>query len=121
MADAWRVALVALLAAPAAGCITHYIDQKVGITDAKALHTTGVPARARIVKISDSGMTINEDPVVDFVLEIRRDDGSTYQATTRAPISRLDVPRFQPGAEVPIRIDPGNPAHVAIDAYTYKY
>jgi hypothetical protein len=120
VAGPWGVALVALLAAPAAGCITHYIDQKTGIADAKTLHTTGVPAQARIVKISDTGMTINEDPVVDFVLEIRRQDGTTYQASTRAPISRLDVPRFQPGADVPIRIDPNNPAHVAIDAYTYK-
>lgn len=109
------------LVATAMGCITHYIDRKTGIADTRALQASGVPAQATIVSISDSGITLNEDPVVDFVLEVRgQDGGAPYRATTRSPISRLDVPRFQPGATVPVKVDPRNPAHVVLDVYTYK-
>ena len=53
-------------------------------------------------------------------VEVSRPDGSVYDAVIpKTLISRLDVPRFQPGSTVPVRIDPQDPLHMAVDVYHY--
>ena len=41
-----------------------------GVSQAKELSTTGEAAQAEILKVWDTGMTINDDPVVGFLLEV---------------------------------------------------
>jgi hypothetical protein len=92
-----------------------------GVAETRRLQETGVPASARILEIWDTGITVNNDPVIGMRVEIDRSDGTTYPAVIpKSLISRLDVPRFQPGATVAVRIDPQDPAKVALDAYTYR-
>jgi hypothetical protein len=102
----------------AAGCVA--VDNVTGISQARELQQAGVAAQARIIKIWDSGMTLNLDPVVWFELIVYPDGQPPYTATTKSPISRLDVPRFQPGARVPVRYDPADPARVSLDVYPFK-
>lgn len=111
---AW-MALAMLLA----GCAV--ADRMSGVSEAKRLQGTGTPANARILEIWDTGITVNDDPVIGMRVEISRPDGTVYTAAIpKSLISRLDVPRFQPGAAVPVRIDPGDPSLVALDAYSYR-
>lgn len=72
---------------------------------------------AKIVRLIDTGTTINDDPVVDFVLEIHPRDGEAYEAQSKGLISRLDVPQVQPGKILPMKIDPKNRARVALDMW----
>jgi hypothetical protein len=59
--------------------------------------------------------------VIGLEVEVSREDGSVYTATIpKSLISRLDVPQFQPGLPVSVRIDPQDPAKVAIDVYKYR-
>ncbi len=88
-----------------------------GRTEACAILAIGVPAPARIVRLIDTGTSINDDPVVDFVLEIAPDGAPVYQATARALVSRLDVPAVQPGTIVKVKYDPAVPSRVAIDGW----
>jgi hypothetical protein len=101
-----------------AGCAA--INNMTGITETRELQRTGLAAEARIVRIWDTGMTLNNDPVVGFELEVHADGQTPFTATTKSPISRLDVPRFQPGNHVPVRYDPRDPTRVAIDVYQFK-
>lgn len=108
-----------LLAALLAGCAV--ADRMSGVSEAKRLQEAGTHATARILKLWDTGITVNDDPVIGLEVEIAREDGSVYTATIpKSLISRLDVPQFQPGMSVGVRIDPQNPAKVAIDAYRYR-
>jgi len=112
-------AAAAALAALLSGCAL--IDRMSGVTEAKSLQQSGVQASARILQIWDTGITVNNDPVIGMRVEVDRTDGTHYFATIpKSLISRLDIPRFQPGAIVPVRFDPQHPARVALDAYEYR-
>ena len=111
----WMIFLAALLA----GCAM--VDRMSGVSEAKRLQTAGTAASARVLEIWDTGITVNEDPVIGMRVEIARPDGSSYDATIpKSLISRLDVPRFQPGAPGRGRRAPQDPAKVALDAYSYR-
>jgi hypothetical protein len=96
------------------------ITNKVaGLSQAKELRKTGTPAQAKILKIADTGWTVNDDPVISFILEIYPVEAAPYNAQTKIVISRIHVPQFQPGAIVPVRIDPQNAARVSLDIYEF--
>ncbi len=61
--------------------------------------------KALINAIRDTGMTINEDPVVEFQMNVTDSDGSVYAVLHSQMVSRLRVGAMQPGAEVQVRID----------------
>jgi hypothetical protein len=110
---------LAVLTSLLAGCAM--IDRMSGVAEAKRLQASGVAASARIVEIWDTGITVNQDPVIGMKVEVSRADGTTYSATIpKSLISRLDIPRFQPGSVVDVRIDPQDPAKVALDVYRYR-
>jgi hypothetical protein len=94
-------------------------DRMSGVSEARALQSTGERATATILQIWDTDITINNDPVVGFLLEVNLPGRPAYQAKTKLLISRIDIPRVQPGAVVPVRIDPHNPNRVALDIYEY--
>ena len=98
------------------GC-TAIVDQFSGRGEACAILATGKPASATITAISDTGITINNDPVVAFDLEVHPGQGAPFMAKTQALISRLDVPQVQPGRVVPVKFDPRQPSRVAIDLW----
>jgi hypothetical protein len=82
---------------------------------------TGLPARATILEVWDTGMTVNNDPVIGLRVEVTPDGRPPYIATIKkALISRLDVPQFQPEKVIPVRVDSTDPQHLAIDFYAYQ-
>ena len=94
-------------------------DRWSGVSQAKQLHSAGQVGRAEILRIWDTGITVNDDPVVGFLLQVEQEGKEAYQAETKLRISRVQVPQFQPGAVVPVRIDPENPARVSLDIYDF--
>jgi hypothetical protein len=111
--------VLVLAAAALGGCAL--ADRMSGVAEAKRLQEAGVPASARIVKLWDTGITVNDDPVIGLEVEVARTDGSVYTATIpKSLISRLDVPQFQPGQTVSVRIDPQDSSLVTLDVYHYR-
>jgi hypothetical protein len=97
------------------------IDRLSGVSDAKALQSTGTAAKATILRIWDTGITVNEDPVIGMDVQVYPAEGEPWRATIpKSLISRLDIPQIQPGHVVPVRFDPQNPQRVALDMYSYK-
>jgi hypothetical protein len=111
--------LMLLVAMTSFGCTM--IDRMSGVSEARRLQESGEPATARIVEVWDTGMTVNDDPVIGLRLEVNRADGSVYTATiAKSLVSRIHIPQFQPGSTVPVRIDPQDSANVALDVYQYR-
>jgi hypothetical protein len=78
------------------------------------LSQTGVPAEASILKVSDTGATVNQQPEIELLLEVRPKSGARYETTTKTVVSRLQAAWYIPGARVGVRVDPRNPNRVAI-------
>jgi hypothetical protein len=76
---------------------------------------TGKPAEATVLKIWETGITVNEYPVVGFLLEVKPIEGDVYQATTQCIISILDIPQIQPGKVLPAKYDAADPSKVALN------
>jgi hypothetical protein len=98
------------------GC-TSIVDGFSGRKESCEILRIGKPAQGRIVRLIDTGTTINNDPVVEFVLEVTPPGYPSYEAHTKALISRLDIPSIQPGRVVPVKFDPQSPKRVALDLW----
>ena len=97
------------------------VDQMSGVSLAKELETRGIAAPAEILRLWDTGITVNKDPVIGLEVEVRPPDRPPYKATIeKSLISRLDIPQFQPGKVIQVRFDPQAPERVAIDVYKYR-
>jgi hypothetical protein len=111
--------LLAIFSMTSFGC--SMIDQMSGVSETRRLQETGEAATARVVEIWDTGMTVNDDPVIGLRVEVSRADGSVYTATiAKSLVSRVHIPQFQPGSTVPVRIDPQDSANVVLDMYRYR-
>ena len=95
-------------------------DRVSGVSAARELQKVGEQAQALVLRIWDTGISVNDDPVVGFLLEVYPAGRPAYQARTKLRINRLDVPRIQPGAVVAVRIDPKDSQRVALDIYDYR-
>lgn len=86
----------------------------------------GLPARAVIQSIAETGTTISapsvgpEAPVYSIILQVTPPSGPAYAATTKQAIPRIFVPMILPGAQVAVLIDPADPQHVDIDFQNFS-
>ena len=98
-------------------CSCTMVDHYTGEDINKPIRETGIPASATILEIWDTGVKYNDDPVVGFRLLVTPKAGSPYQAEAKNVISIVHLSQFQPGAIVPVRVDPDDPKLVALDIY----
>jgi hypothetical protein len=93
------------------------IDHATGMSEIRTLQGIGKPAEAEILRVWDTGTTVNEDPVIGMEVEVRpAEGGDPYRATiAKTWVSRIDIPSFQPGEVIPVRYDPLHPERVALD------
>ena len=75
---------------------------------AQHLMANGQVASATITAVRDTGMTINDNPTVELDLAVSVNGAEPYAVTHRQTISRIAIPSFQPGATVPVRVDPSD-------------
>jgi hypothetical protein len=79
------------------------------------LNKVGVSATAKILELHDTGVTLNNNPQVKLLLEVYTPMGQSYMVETKQYISRLQIPTFQPGNILPVKIDPNNKDLIALD------
>lgn len=79
------------------------------------LQKVGIPGKATILEVKDTGVTINNNPQVKLVVEIKNSFGQKYTATIRTLVSRVNPNAYSAGMVVPVRIDPKNEKNVALD------
>jgi hypothetical protein len=79
------------------------------------LQKNGIDGKALIKEVHDTGVTINNNPQVKLIVEIKNYLGQPYTATLRTMVSRINPFAYQPGMIIPVKIDPKNDNNVVID------
>ena len=83
--------------------------------NASRLQKTGLPGKVRILEVKDTGVTINNNPQVKLMLEVKNSFGQKYTTQCRVLVSRINPGAYQAGMELPVKIDPKNEKNVVID------
>jgi len=78
----------------------------VGGVANRSVRARGRPASATVLRVWDTGTTINDDPLVRLSLQVHPPDQPSFQAEAECIISRLQIPQIQPGAVVQVKYDP---------------
>ncbi|MEV4013643.1 DUF3592 domain-containing protein [Nonomuraea angiospora] len=86
----------------------------------RQLLATGIAAQAVIESMADTGVTINGQPLVSFVLGVRMRDGQVHRVTHRQSLPRLPMGMVVPGAVVPVKVDPQRRDRVRIDWASWR-
>ncbi len=82
--------------------------------DAQRILQTGIPAQARILQVSQTGMYVNNNPVADLILEVQIQGQAPYQTQLRQLVSMFNLSQFQVGSVLAVKVDPSNPANVVL-------
>ncbi len=118
--SASRQIFLVLALASTAGCVSMIVgvvDRFSGRREACQILAIGTPATGTIVRLIDTGTTINQNPVVEFVVEVVPADGEPFEARTKGLISRLEIPSVQPSRVVPVKYDPQDRTRIALDLW----
>lgn len=81
----------------------------------RRLQTEGIPAKAKILEVHETNITVNQNPQFKLLMEIKNKEGQVYTAGCKTIVSRKRMMFFQPGKEINIRIDPKNEKNVIVD------
>ena len=115
-----RRALFLLIVAALASNGCAIANKMSGVSEARAIQKVGEAARGTVVEVWDTGITVNDDPVIGLRLTVQRPGQAPYEAViNKSLVSRVHISQFQPGWQVPVRVDPHDPARVALDVYKY--
>lgn len=79
-----------------------------------AAPSTTVPAQATILKMWDTGVTLNGNPQVGLLLQVQAAGHPPFQVETRSIVPRLALAQVQPGRDLAIQYDPNNPANITL-------
>jgi hypothetical protein len=78
------------------------------------LMENGISAQAQITQITQTNMLVNRNPVALIDLSVQPPNGQPYPVRVRRVVSMFQIMQFQPGATVPVMIDPDDPQNVVI-------
>jgi hypothetical protein len=79
----------------------------------KKILQDGISARAIVIGVADTGMTVNDNPRVKLTLQVQPEGDAPFEATKKVTVSRVSVPRA--GDTYWVRFDPANPTEVEFD------
>ncbi len=78
----------------------------------KRVNKIGEPAVAIVLDISDTGITINDNPKVRMKLKVFPKEREPFEAIIKQVVSRVTIPRI--GDRVYVKFDPDNPTNVIL-------
>lgn len=81
----------------------------VGMADpgaAAALYSGGIAGTATIDSVADTGMFVNEAPVLELTMTVAIPGREPYQVKHRQLVSHAALTRFQPGSVLPVKVSP---------------
>ena len=78
---------------------------------------SGTPGQATILRVWQTGTMVNYNPQIGMQLEVRPQFGAAYQTQTTMVVPMVNIPQFQPGIVVPVKISAKDPSKVVLDVY----
>src|SRR3954454_21538489 len=89
-------------------------DMNADSQQAEHLMANGRVGTATIGAVRQTGLWVNENPQVEMDLDVTVEGLPSYSTTHRQVIAQIAIPQFQPGATVPVRVDPDNPTRLIV-------
>ena len=75
----------------------------------------GVPGEARVMRLSQTGTYINENPVFMLELQVNALGVPPFQTQQKFTVPMYLVQRIGPGATLPVKVDPADTSEVVVD------
>jgi hypothetical protein len=75
-------------------------------SEMQRLWSDGLPARATVTEVRDTGRRLAGNAVLDLDLAVTRDGVEPYETTMRLPVASAEASPFAAGAEYNVRVDP---------------
>lgn len=73
--------------------VSDSISRKKRHAENEAFLKTGIRANALVLDIVDTGITINDDPVVRMTVEVNPGISGSFNKTIESAVSRVNIPR----------------------------
>jgi hypothetical protein len=80
----------------------------------QSLLKNGEPATAKILKIWETGATLNDQPQIGMLLDVYPKDRPSFQSEAKRFVSILKIPLIQVGCSVEVRFDPHDTSRIAV-------
>lgn len=74
----------------------------------------GAPAQGVIVAAQQTGTYVNNNPQVQFLVQVTPHGGAPYQTQLVKIVPMFEMAQYQVGTQVGVRFDPQNPMKIAI-------
>jgi hypothetical protein len=84
----------------------------------KKILSEGIQARAVVINVQDTGVTVNDNPRVKLTLQVQPEGEVPFEVTKKLTVSRVSIPR--PGDGYVVRYDPADPSEVEFDTAAAK-
>ena len=84
-------------------------------TDETSVEVSGLSGEATIVSLREGGPYVNDRPTITMELDVDLPGRDRYRAQAKQSVGRLVIGRLQPGATIPVRVDPDDPEKVVVD------
>jgi hypothetical protein len=92
--------------------VSDSISRKKRRAENEAFLKTGIRADALVIDIADTGITINDDPVVRMTVEVNHGMTGSFIKTIEAAVSRVNIPRK--GDNIKVIYDPKNNSKLTV-------
>ncbi len=99
------------------GLIFFFVGKRIGTFSGVSprLLDTGLPRRGLVTRMWETGVTMNNNPVLGFEINVVSERDEPYPATVQQSIPRMLVGAVLPGTVLGIEVDPEDPQRIAID------
>ena len=84
-------------------------------SDETEVDVVGLAGQAQIVSLSEGGPYVNQRPTITLALDVTLPGRKPYRAQARQVVGRLVIGRLEPGATIPVRVDPDDNTQVSVD------
>lgn len=89
--------------------------QMRGAARRRVVMQTGLDGTATVTALSDTGITVNENPMANIQFLVQIPGRAPYPVNKRMTLPRLMVGRLAPGVTIPVKVDPTDPEELVID------
>ena len=86
-----------------------------GVRETERLLHEGVPGDARVLGVSDTGATLNFDPVCELRLQVSLPGEAPYETMIRQAMPRTAARLMALGASLPVRVDADDRSLLVVD------
>jgi hypothetical protein len=90
------------------------IDRAKQAEEARRLLQVGQRGLAKVMSVRRTGECIDDNPQAELELSVVVAGRAPYKVTHRQVISRIAIAGLLPGAKVPVRVDPHDPAKLLV-------